>query len=177
MYSQSVCNSRWNLDILCSLAYTLHFRMDLIWTEIRQNEDPKLARQQLFSQTLSGEYWLGLVLLEANLYHHIQRAPLGESIHLCPPPLSSLLDHVPLCHGSASGQHSFSCLLAFSLTSFKLRFFQITQFGAIKKQPKPHTNCKEKGVFKHGFPQAWRSSVAGQRQTSSPILRITKTCH
>lgn len=28
--------------------------MDLIWTEIRQNEDPKLARWQLFSQILSG---------------------------------------------------------------------------------------------------------------------------
>lgn len=47
--------SRWNLDVLCSLPYTLHFLMDLIWTKIWQNEDPKLARQQLFSQ-ISGEH-------------------------------------------------------------------------------------------------------------------------
>lgn len=153
--------SRWNLDVLCSLPYTLHFLMDLIWTKIWQNEDPKLARQQLFSQ-ISGEHWLGLVLPEANLHHHTQHAPPGDGIHLCPPLLSSLLDHVLLCHRSASEQHSPSHLPAPSLMGFRLRFFQIIQFGAIKKTP--HTKRNEKaGVFKHRFPQAWRSSMAGER--------------
>lgn len=123
MYSQSVCNSGGNLDALCSLRYILHFLMDLIWTEIWQNEDPKLARQQLCSQIFSREHALSLVLPEANLQHHTQRAPLRDSTHLGPPPLSSLLDHVPLCQGSASEQHSLSCLPALSLTDFRLRFF------------------------------------------------------
>lgn len=137
MYSQSVCSSRWNPDILCSHPYTLHFLMDLIWRQMRQNEDAKPARWQLSSPVLSGEHWLSLVLSEACLL---------ESIQLCPPPLSALLEHVCLYHSRASEQHSLSFVPALPLPSFRLIFFQMIQFCDEKwkqtkaQQPTIHTH-------------------------------------
>lgn len=86
--------------------------MDLTWTKVWQKEDPKFARWQLFRQIFSKQQQTFTTTCSMPL--------VGETLLLFPP-------CIPLCHGSTSEQHFLPC---------HLQFYQMIQFGAIKKKKK-----------------------------------------
>lgn len=155
---QSGCN----LEILCSLPYTLQFLIDLTWTRVWQNEDPKFARWQLFRWILSREQWLSS---QKQTFTTTCSMPLmGEALLLLFPPYCTMF---LFAMGAPLSSTSF-----LAIYSFPKYFPQMTVPLKKETKPKPqsnkpkhrtHTNCEEKaGVFNHGLLQAWRSPMAGQ---------------
>lgn len=146
---------------LLSPLYVI-FLIDLTWTRVWQNEDPKFARWQLFRWILSREQWLSS---QKQTFTTTCSMPLmGEALLLLFPPYCTTF---LFAMGAPLSSTSF-----LAIYSFPKYFPQMTVPLKKETKPKPqsnkpkhrtHTNCEEKaGVFNHGLLQAWRSPMAGQ---------------